>query len=278
MSGLLGLWSNGEGSASALLDVVLMTALAEGRFDQAQQDRVGRILRDAPDLADTDWDRVLERVEVLGLQAPLFSETRQELPGRIPDPRSRRRALELGWQAMGDPPSDEARAVLGGIAQSLGISELELECLAKSEVGPGLSRSQFNDPAHGRKATLFTALEAAPDDEQRGLVLFKIDGVRRLLWRLEGSTRIVSFAERLRFEELVFRVDVILEHAMRRRLVRILAPGEALHAEEHRLMRLLTERLPDAASLLVAHFGPLGPADRSFLMGFDPDRLESIQL
>lgn len=277
MSGLwAGLWSN-EGDA-ALLDVVLMAALAGGGLDPATEDRLGRVIQDAPELAELDWDLVLERAELLGQEAPLFTETRRALPQRLIGPAARRRALGLALQVLGDSPGEERQAVVAAMAQTLGVPEQELEVLGRGEGRGGLLRAHLNDPRNNQRATLFTALEGAEDDEQRALVLYKIDGIRRLLWRLGGRATPLNFAERLRFEDRVFRVDVTLEHAMRRRLVRLLAPGEALHAEERPLLRQLAERLPDGASLLVAHFGPLAPADRSFLMGFDPQRLETIRL
>jgi len=255
-----------------------MAALAEGELDQARQDRLGRLIQQSPQLAELDWDMVLERADALSLEAPLFTETRRGLPQRLTDPEVRRRALGLALGILGDPPGEEGQALVGAMAQILGVGEAELPALSPAEKGKALRRARLNDPRNTQRATLFTALESAPDDDERALVLFKIDGIRRLLWGLEGGARLINFAERLRFEDRVFRVDVTLEHAMRRRLVRLLGPGEALHPEEWPLLRQLAERLPDGASLLVAHFGPLAPADRSFLMGFDPDRLETIQL
>ena len=273
-----------------MLEVLLMAALADGDLTPDEYDRIGRAMRDHPGLAGIDWDLVVHRAGQLAEDAPLFFETRQALPLRIAEPDERRRAIALAARVVGAerPLVDEERAVLTSVADTFEIPESELQALlGPSESAPasgsnhlGFVRCDFNAPDDPAHRDLFTALRAAEDDEQRRLVLFKLTAARHVQWRLsaEGPVELLKTGERLRFGPDVFRVDALFERSGTRILARFLSSDEALHRREHAILKVLADRLPETASLLVAHEGPLSPEDRSFVEGFDPHRLWTVPL
>lgn len=286
MSGILeGLWSSWSGnrsSAEAMVEVLLMASLADGELTPEGYDRIARALRDHPQLHTADWDWVVHRAGELAEEAPLFFDARVAIAERLTDRNDQRLALTMAARLVGaGRPLDEApRAVLGALAGAFGIPEVEQSGLfgpsgVVDSTDLGFARCDFNEPTRRESPSLFEALRGAESDIERRLLLFKLVGVRRLLWSL-GSTpaaHVVKLGERLRFEQLHFRVDAVVEHEGRRSLVRFLAANEALHRAEHGLMRALAERLPETASVLVVHDGPLSPEDDSFIRGVDPERL-----
>lgn len=266
-----------------------MASLADGDMTPAEYDRVARALRDHPEFEGLEWDWVVHRSRELAEDAPLFFETRQALPSRLADPRARRRAIAIAARAMGAERNlaDEARAVLGSVAATFGLSDGETEQLIQAwrndPQGPeayGFVRSDFNDPVGPGAKDVAEALDGAEDDTQRRLLLFKLAAARHLQWQLrsEGPVEILRLGERLRFSEDVFRVDALFERGGRRFLTRFLSSGEALHRREHPILRILADRLPETAVIVIAHVGGLSPEDASFLEGFDPERVWRLRL
>lgn len=265
-----------------------MACLAQGELGPDVLDRVARALRDVPQLAQVDWDWVVQRAEELSVESPLFFDARASLVERLTDPEDQRTALALAarWVGGGRELSEEPRAVLGALASAFGIPELEMEALLSpsgvtDSADLGFVRSSLNDPESTSDQTLFEALRLADDDVQRRLLLFKLTAARRLVWTLSHDPvppQIVKVGEPLRIDALRFRVDVVIVHDGRRHLTRLVAAGEALHRREHRLLRVLADRLPETARVLVAHEGRLSPEDESFIRGLDPGRLHTVQL
>jgi len=264
-----------------------MASLADGELDARGFDRVARALRDNPELSAVDWDWVVHRAQELALEAPLFFDSRTEIAKALTDAEDQRRALAIAARFVGGGRdlADEPRAVLGALASAFGIPEHEHDHLLRpsgvtDSTDLGFVRAAFNAPEAENAPSLFEALRSASDDGQRRLLLFKLSAIRKLIWRLGAEPRpeLVKVGEPLRFDDLRFRVDAILEHGGRRKLVRCVASGEALHRGEHALLRRLADRLPETADLLVVHEGRLSPEDESFIRGVDPARLSTVEL
>lgn len=265
-----------------------MAALADGDMTSDEYDRVGRVIRDRPELGSLEWDWVVHRVQELAEDAPLFFETRQTLPRRLSDPDARRRAIQTAVRIVGAerPLADDERAVLTSLAEAFGIPETEqgtlflLEPSEQSVEDYGFVRCTFNAPDAPPAKDLVEALNEAEDDLQRRLLLFKLSSARHLAWHWapQEETVLLKVGERLRFGSEMFRVDALYERTGQRLLTRFLAPTESLHRREHGIMKLLADRLPETACLVVAHAPGLSPEDRSFLAGFDPQRLQCTEL
>jgi hypothetical protein len=269
------------------VEVLLMAGLAEGEPTSGLFDRIARAMRDHPRLRGADWDWVVGRAAELSLEAPLFFDARVAAIDALTDGDDQRLALALAARIVGGGRelADETRAVLGALGQGFGISDPELGVLLSpsgvtDSTDLGFARCSFNDPRARTDATLLESLRAADDDAQRRLLLFKLAAVRRLAWRWgpEPRMRLLKLGEPLHVDASRLRVDAVVEHAGRRTLARCVAAGEALHREEHALLKTLAERLPETARVRVVHEGPLSPEDASFIKGVDPARLTTVEL
>ncbi len=291
MSGLLeslwGAWSSTKPDPGPLLEVLLMVALADGDIGPDEWDRIGRAVRDFPDLQGLDWDEVVHAAEVLAEEAPLFFDARARVVEQLQDRPRQLLALSIAARVIGGsrPLTEEERVVLASLAVAFGIEDGDVEELVeqRSPLHPGtedlgITRCAFNGPSAAPQ-DIWSALQQAQDDERR-MLLFKLTAARRVMWTLTGEEppSLIKLGELIGFGSERFRLDALIEYDARRLICRFLAPGEALHRSEHAVLQTILSRLPETAEVLVAHQGPLSPEDDSFLRERDPSRLRVLRI
>ena len=253
----------------ALLDLLLMTAQADGPLSLSERDRIARAIEAYEELRGTSWDEVLERAnEILG-DAPLFSETRDRVRDELENRELRRFAVALAAQCASLPLTDEERALLGSVAEGFGIDEHDAANLMKpwmraDPAALGYRRTRYNDLDRAAPPSWAAALARASDGELE-LLLFKATATRTLLTRLGEDAQLVAFGDTLTTSRGELRVDALVEVGSRRVLARFLARGEAMFPEEPRAWIEALDGLDGDVSLCVGYADAVPLPDQSAL-------------
>lgn len=267
----------------ALIDLLLVTAHADGEASLSDLDRIARAIQTNDALKGFDWDTVLTREEAVRRDAPLFSETRERLAKDLGDAELRRFGISLAAKCASTPLTMEEREVLHRIASALDIEESEREGLISpwTEADPfrlGYTRTPYNDPHAPSPLSFGEALERSESEAELRLLLFKAAGTRTVMAKLSEETKLVSFGELIEIERARVRVDAFLRAGERSYVVRFLSQGEALFPAEHKLLLELLDRMESSVSLYVAVADTLPPPDEAALRRLPPERLVVAQI
>lgn len=273
-------------SRELLLDAILMVALADGPPDRAEVDAIARLAAPKGELEGLDWQRILDRMEALAEDAPLFTDARATLLTKLTAPDARRLALELAAKtaAADQPLTGAEEAILSALAQGFAIPEAELEAILapwRAEPTRDLpwARCPFNDPEAEHAPGLFDTIAATRDPGELRMLVHKVETTRRALTQLLDGGEVSWVGERLMVGGAALRIDACLESQGRRWLLRCLGPGEALHHGEHPLLETLTETLDEATALLVVHADEvISPADEALLRSLAPAKVRLERL
>ena len=262
----------------ALVELLLMAALADGDATLAEIDRIARAIETQDALRGLDWTWVSQRLEEIREDGPLFFETRQRLGKNLKDPELRRSGLSLAAQFLGTPLAEEERALLDSVADAFEIPSEERESLFApwSETDlfrVGYVRCGFNNPDVPPRTTFIEALANTEHDVEFALLTYKLLAARSAMTRFSESTELTSLGEPLELAGASLRIDALLEHEGKSFLGRFLARGEALHPREHELMREVIARIEPSAALFIGYADALSPPDEAFLKTLDPDRV-----
>lgn len=267
-----------------VLDTVLLVALADGTFSQAEQDAVERLIVEAP-LAVT-WPRVGSRADALEREAPFFTAARKALLKRRWSNEAKRRALRLAAfvGTAGSPLEHEQRGLWMSLAEGLKVPEPELqELLPPWGFGraPGdavrLTRSTFNDPEVPFRGALFDALATARGDALR-LLMFKLSAPRDLASLRLEEAQITEVGRLLSTGDHQLRVDAVVEGDGQEWWVRCLARGEALYPQERVLWPGMVASMGPEQRLAIVRQGPLYPGDQALLDELPADKVINQQL
>lgn len=270
---------------NVILDAILMVALADGGFSQAERDAVAWLIA-AGELPDTDWSEVQPRAELLATEAPFFAESRARLArARWPEgtkPLALRLAAKVG--TAGQPLDDEQRALWSSLAEGLGINEAErrplLPTWGTAVAPPGAiapHRPAFSSPDQVVPINLFDALARARDDELR-VLMFKLTAPRDLASLRLESAQITEVGTIMEMGDHTLRIDAVIESPEQEWWVRCLAAGEALYPVERNLLPTLVTTLAAHQRLAFVHEGPLWPPDAQLLGELDPDKIVVLAL
>ncbi|MCC7381064.1 MAG: TerB family tellurite resistance protein [Deltaproteobacteria bacterium] len=262
----------------ALVDLLLMAALADGELSLADLDRIARAIETHDELRGYDWDEVKSRAKIVAADAPLFGDTRDRLAREITDPDLRRFGLKLAARCCRAPLAEEEKALLHRIAELFEVRDKErakiLRWTDADPVGSGYLRCGFNDPAGTQRASWADALAKSEDDSQLAMLTFKATATRAVMSRLSDKTELLSVGELVAFDaEESLRVDAYLRAGERTFLARFLAQGEALFPREHELLPALIDRVDSSVSIYVGYAGALPPPDEAALRRIAPERL-----
>jgi hypothetical protein len=299
LQALLGFGDRSARRRETIIDLLLMAGLADGDLSLIDEDRIAHAIHTQPELAGFDWDELVDRIEIIQGDAPLFSETRARLVRDLEDPEPRRFALTLTARFLGTPLGEEETALLSALAGEFGIDESEREALLQpwTDADPfqmGYLRSDFNNPASLRRGTLFDAMERTQSDPELALLTFKLTALRVAMTRISETAELVSLGEVLECnadiregrsrddgtgEETSLRVDALIKHEHRRFVARFVAKGEALYPAERRLFRTMLEQAHPSVTLLIGHADPtLCPPDEASLRRLPPGRVITERL
>lgn len=269
-----------------LCDIILMAVLADGMISQTELDGIAKTLNTYDEFDGLQWDWVMHRAQELREDAPLFFDTREALVQELTDPRLRVLGLTLAAQIVSAerPLEEEERALLDSLGQAFEIPEPEREVLLSrpSELARdiGFFRGPFNDPTQETPKQLFDAIANSADAPELRALMYKLGAIRKVMDNhLEGEASILGLGETMKMGPLHFRVDALIELEKTRYLLRCLADGEALHPEEHKLLRLVVnQRMAENAMMWVVHQGVLSPADESMLEGLEPSKFKRLKV
>lgn len=267
----------------ALIDLLLMAAMADGVISQADLDRVARAIETESALSGVDWDRVRERVPAIEDDAPLFSETRARVAAQLKSKELQALGLELAAQFLGEPLEEEEKALLRSLAEGFQLDHETTEDLIVPwrKVDPlqsGYRRCRFNDPEGSPQLTLFQAVSDATDDEELALLTFKLAAARAAMTALSESAELVSVGESIELGDEVFRVDALIRVAGQSFIARFLDEDEAMYPKEHALMPRVLEHMDSSASIYIGYAGALAPPDEGALQLLDATRVRSQKL
>ncbi|MEO1230357.1 MAG: hypothetical protein AAFZ18_15750 [Myxococcota bacterium] len=266
-------WFGGTPQAEvqeAMLELAVLTLLAAERWDEVARDRLGRALA-RPPFAGPTWAEVEAVASRLADEAPLFTEARDRVEAKLRAHAHAEAAIALAARLVGDQAAD-ADFLLADVAE-----RLEVELPDARPPLPGFERARFDDPGDPDDLPFETALGLAESGERR-LLMHKLVATRHVLARLGAWARVAELGRRLPHEGLVLRADAVLESDRGRHLCRFLAPGEALHATERRVLPSLVASLRPDERWLLAHGQPLSPVDETFLATLPEDTTEIIEL
>lgn len=280
MSILQSLFGLGRSSRQkdALIDLLLMTAHADGEVTRVDLDRLARAIEQHPELSGVDWDDVLGREEVVREDGPLFSETRARVARELGDPTLRRFGLTLAAQCASTPLTVEERALLVTMADAFAIAESEREAILSpwTHADPqrsGYLRPAYSDPRARDRPTWAEALARAETDEELAILLWKGTATRTVMARLSEDTELLSMGEVLEARGTSLRVDALLRAGDTTWMTRFLARGEAMFPEEHDLWPDVLERMESSVSLYIGYAERLPPPDQAALRRLNPARL-----
>lgn len=262
----------------AILDLLLMVSLADGQASMVDLDRIARAIETHPELANTDWDDVLSRLEIVREDGPLFSDTRERVIRELSDPALRRFALTLAARCASVPLVQEERLLLVALADAFAIPEAERESIFApwSLADPtrlGYVRSSFNDPRARERITWAEALGRAESDEELAILVFKATAARTAMTKLSATTQLLTVGDLIEAGDRSLRVDAFLRVDDRAWLARFLAKGEAMFPEEHALWPEILERMESSVSLYIGYADKLPPPDEAALRRLNPDRI-----
>ena len=262
----------------ALLDLLLMIAHADGQVSTVDLDRIARAIETHSELGNVDWDDVLAREELVRLDGPLFSDTRDRVARDLVDPALRRFGLSLAARCASIPLANEERMLLAALADAFSIPDADRDAIFApwSQADPnrlGYVRSTFNDPSSRERSTWAEALGRAESDDELAILMFKASATRSAMTRLSETTQLVSIGDVITAGDKSLRVDAYLKVEDRAWLGRFLARGEAMYPEEHRLWPELLERMESSVSLFIGYAERLPPPDAAALRRLNPDRL-----
>ncbi|MFO0722881.1 MAG: TerB family tellurite resistance protein [Myxococcota bacterium] len=262
----------------ALIDLLLVTAHADGEVTLSDLDRIARAIQTNDALKGIDWDLVLSREREVRQDAPLFADTRERLARDLGDMELRRFGIQLAAKCASTPLTQEEREVLDRVAAALDIPEAEREALVSpwTEADPfrlGYVRTAYNDPEIGTPLTYGEALERAESEAELRLLLFKATSTRAVMAKLSEETELVSFGEIIDIGAAHVRIDAFLRAGERSYVVRFLSAGEALYPAEHKLLLELLDQMESSVSLYIAVADTAPPPDEAALRRLPPERL-----
>lgn len=280
MSGLLQSLFGGRSSRQkdALIDLLLMTAHADGEVTRVDLDRIARAIETHPELSGVDWDDVVGRQDVVREDGPLFSETRERVIRDLSDATLRRFGLTLAAQCASTPLTMEERALLVTMAEAFGIAEADREPMLSpwTHADPqrsGYVRPAYNDPRARERPSWAEALARAETDEELAILTFKATATRTVMTRLSESTELLSVGEIIEAQGRGLRVDALLRAGDTTWMARFLARGEAMFPDEHDLWPEILERMESSVSLFIGYAERLPPPDQAALRRLNPARL-----
>jgi hypothetical protein len=269
LQALLGFGDRSARRRETIIDLLLMAGLADGSLSLIDEDRIARAIQSQSELQGFDWDDLVDRIEIIQSDAPLFSETRARLVRDLDDAEARRSALSLTSRFLGSPLGHEELVLLSALADAFQIPVGEREVLLApwTEADPfqlGYVRCSFNNPEAPRRQTLFEAMERTESDPELALLTFKLTAARVALTKLSEDAELIALGELIDLGGESFRVDALLQAQDRSFLARFLGKGEAMYPGERLLLEALVERLNPGASLLIGHADPaLAPPDEA---------------
>ena len=278
------LWGReGRLTPELLGDVLLMAVLADGRLTEREVDALSWAVAHRAELSGLEWEWLVNRAGELQEDAPLFSDLRARLASTVTDPKDRRVALTLANRVAGadGPLANEEEGLLRSLAEAFEIGEAEqLELLRPAPPGaPAFTwrRPQYADPSV-EPISFFDALAQARDAGETRIMIHRLHAIRAL-WdtRFTGGTlKAIGFAVPAGSHHV--RIDGVIEHQTQTIWVRTLATGESLYARERKLLpRVLSARAKDV-QVLIAHSGPLSPADQALLAAHDALDVVALKL
>lgn len=267
----------------ALIDLLLMAAMADGVISQADLDRVARAIETESALSGLDWDRVRDRVPSIEEDAPLFSETRARVTRTLKSRELQSLGLELAAQFLGEPLEDEEKALLRSLAEAFDLDHETTEDLIVPwrKIDPlqaGYRRCRWNDPEGNPGLNLFQAVADSTDDEELALLSFKLAAARAAMTALSETAELVSVGESITLGDEVFRVDALIRVQGQSYIARFLDENEAMYPREHDLLPRVLEHMESSASIYVGYAGALAPPDEGALQLLDATRVRSQKL
>lgn len=267
----------------ALIDLLLMAAMADGVISQGDLDRVARAIETESALSGIDWDRVRERVPAVEEDAPLFSETRARVTASLKSKDLQSLGLELAAQFLGEPLEDEEKALLRSLAEGFDLDHETTEDLIVPwrKIDPlqaGYRRCRWSDPEGDPGLSLFQAVADATDDEELALLSFKLAATRAAMTALSDAAELVSVGETISLGAEVFRVDALIRVQGQSFVARFLDENEAMYPREHDLMPRVLEHMDSSASIYVGYAGALAPPDEGALQLLDATRVRTQKL
>lgn len=263
---------NRADEAQAVIELALVAALAQERLHQTELDRIARAIQELPELSGIDWDWLINRIEELRGEAPLFSDARDRIAAVLGRSALASFALTFAERLLWEGPADDARFILSDISNRLSVDPT-----APESPLPGLLRARFNDPADPDDIPFHTALARA-DPIERRLLLFKLQAARSVLDRLGPGSYVVDVGRHIAWGMALFRADAVIQAMSGRYTCRFLAPEEALHPEEHRLVPGMVTDLRFGEHLLFGYAGRLGAPDAAALEALPSDVVVRMDL
>ena len=281
---LLGAFGRAPPYAEAVLDTVLMVALADGPLTLTRRDALSRLVDEEDGPLPRDWSTVEQRIDTIQDDAPLFAHIREQTLPRLFSPEATEFALHTAARiSLTDGPLPEStQALFTSIARELGVLDVQdyLRDLTADELARlRYLRAPFNDPTDPRPETLFEAIAESPNDEILRLLVYKLTALRTVLevrFEKEESRQIEELGTILPTEYGRLRIDGELRVGEGRVFVRVLADEEALYPREAEAITTFAASLQPNDRFILAHAGPrpLAPADRT--LG-DPSDSSSIE-
>ncbi len=267
----------------ALIDLLLMASMADGVVSQGDLDRIARAIETESALSGIEWDRVQERIPGIEEDAPLFSETRARVARTLRSAQLQALGLQLAAEFFGEPLADEEKALLRSLAEAFEFDDDTTEDLIVPwrKIDPlqsGYRRCRFNDPEGNKHLSLAEALADASDDEELGLLSFKLAAARAALTSLPEGAELVSVGESVEIGEDLFRVDALIRQGEQSFVARFLDENEAMYPREHALLPEVLERMESTVSIYVGFAGALAPPDEGALQLLDPARVRTQKL
>jgi hypothetical protein len=262
----------------ALIDLLLMSAYADGEASRTDFDRIARAIETHEELKGFDWDEVRARAARIKDDGPLFFDTRERLAKDLADPELRRFGLGLAARFCGTQLGQEEQALLHQLAESFDIAEEDRGEILQpwTDADPfrmGYLRCSFNDPDATQQPTWVEALAKAEGLDELALLTFKATAARAAMSRLSEEAELVSVGEVVEIAGGKLRVDAYLRDKERSFLARFLAKDEALYPREHDLLPNLLERMDSSVSIYIGYAETLAPPDQSALALLEPERL-----
>lgn len=263
--------SRRSAAKEAAAELVLISAIAEGRLNEASLDRFARALIERRELVGVGWTWLLSRAEQLTLQAPLFTEARARVAEGLRNSDLAPDALDFARRLVG-PAAPQAEALLADVARRLRLRPPDLGPLP-----PTVQRCRFDDPSNPNDLPFHTALGMA-DPIERRLLLFKLRAARGCLHALGPKARLNAIGRRLPVGDDLFRASAEYGLPEGDALARFLAPGEALHRVERRLILALVANMVSGQQLVVAFESQLLPPDQELLSELPKDYVKQVNL
>lgn len=273
--------------AELVLDTTLLVALADGPLTLARRDALARVVDCPKGPLPRDWSTVQHRTGELQANRPLVAALREEVRSGLGarTPHVARVALQTAARISlaGGPLSDAERALFLSVAEDAGEERPQdyLQTLSyEDRAALRYARAPFNDPAGPAPETLFEAVAEAKEEAVVRILVFKLVAIRHVLeTRFEDvEPRVVHEVGTLHpTSHGQLRIDGELLIGGDRVCVRALAEDEALYPGEAEALGEFAESLSPEDRVIVAHEGPLSPADRE-VAGHGASRVERFAL